>query len=63
MKLNPLKCAFGVKFGKFLVYIVNQRDNEANLDKIQVLIKMRSPSKPKVQSLEGRVTALSRFVS
>lgn len=44
------KCAFGVKFGKFLVYIVNQRDIKANLDKIQVLIKMWSPSKPKVQT-------------
>lgn len=34
MRLNPLKCAFGVASEKFLGYMVNQRDFEANLDKI-----------------------------
>ncbi|XP_022874004.1 uncharacterized protein LOC111392843 [Olea europaea var. sylvestris] len=30
MKLNPLKCTFGVASGQFLGYIVNQRGIEAN---------------------------------
>ncbi|XP_022860557.1 uncharacterized protein LOC111381073 [Olea europaea var. sylvestris] len=30
MKLNPLKCTFGVTSGQFLGYIVNQRGIEAN---------------------------------
>jgi hypothetical protein len=64
MKLNPLKCAFGVASGKFLGYMVNQRGIEANPEKIQALIDMKSPQKPKeVQSLTGRVAALSRFIS
>ena len=64
MKVNPLKCAFGVAFGKFLGFMVNHRGIEANPEKIQALIDMRSPSKTKeVQSLTGRVAALSRFIS
>ena len=34
MKLNPLKCAFGVASGKFLGFTVNQRGIEANPEKI-----------------------------
>ena len=43
MKLNPLKYAFGVAFRKFLSFMVNHRGIEANLEKIQALIDMRSP--------------------
>ena len=64
MKLNPLKCAFGVVSGKFLGFIVNHQGIEANPEKIQALIDMGSPSKTKeVQSLTGRVAGLSRFIS
>ena len=64
MKLNLLKCAFRVAFGKFLDFMVNHRGIEANLEKIQVLIDMWSPCKTmKVPSLTGRVAALSRFIS
>ena len=34
MKLNLGKCAFGVTVGKFLGFMVSQRDIEANPDKI-----------------------------
>ena len=40
MKLNPLKCVFGVGSGKFLGFIVNQRGIEANPEKIKVLLEM-----------------------
>ena len=64
MKLNPLKWAFGVAFGKFLGFMVNQWGIEANLEKIQALLDMWSPSKTKeVQSLTGRVAALNKFIS
>ena len=33
MKLNPLKCAFGIGLGKFLGFMVNQRWIEANPEK------------------------------
>ena len=64
MKLNLTKCAFGVSTGKFLGFIVNSHEIEANLDKIRVVFYMRSPSYTKeVQRLTGRIPALSRFVS
>ena len=63
MKLNPLKCTFGVASGKFLGFMVNQRGIEANPEKIQTLLDMRSPSKTKeVKSLTVRVAALNRFI-
>ena len=63
MKLNPLKCAFGVRSGKFLGFMVNQRGIEANLKKINALLEMSSSRKPKeVMSLAGRVAVLSHFV-
>lgn len=58
MKLNPLKCTFGVASGKFLGFIVSARGIEANPAKIQALIDMPSPRRHKdVQSLTGRVAA------
>ena len=55
MKLNPLKCVFGVASGKFLEFIFNERGIEANPEKIQALIDMQSPQKVKdVQSLTVR---------
>ena len=64
MKLNPSKCAFGVSTGKFLSFIVNNREIEANLEKIKVILDMMPPSNVKdIQRLTGRIAALSRFVS
>ena len=64
MKLNPVKCAFGVLAGKFLGFIVNNRGIEANPNKIKAVLDMSSPSNIKeVQRLTGRIAALSRFVS
>ena len=45
-------------------FIVNSRGIEANPEKIKALIEMKSPVKIKdVQSLTGRIVALSRFIS
>ena len=64
MKLNPLKCAFKVGSGKLLGFMVNQREIEADPEKIKPLSEMSSPKNPKeVMSLVGRVAALSKFVS
>ena len=53
-----------VTAGKFLGFIVSQRGIEANLDKIRAIIKMKPPRNVKeVQSLNGKVAALNRFVS
>ncbi|XP_024033455.1 uncharacterized protein LOC112095582 [Citrus clementina] len=64
MKLNPEKCAFGVESGKFLGFMVSHRGIEANPEKIQAIVQMASPHNLKeMQSLTGRLAALSRFVS
>ena len=64
MKLNPGKCAFGVTARKFLGFMVSQRGIEANPDKIQAIMEMTPPRNVKeVQSLNGKVVALNRFVS
>lgn len=64
MKLNPLKCAFGVGSGKFLGSMVNQRGIEANPEKIKASLDMGSPKSTKeVQSLVGRLATFSKFVS
>ena len=64
IKLNPDKCAFGVMVGKFLGFMVSQRGIETNLDKIRAIIEMAPPRNMKeVQSLNGKVATLNRFVS
>ena len=64
MKLNPGKCTFGVTAGKFLGFMVSQRGIEANPDKIRAIMEMKPPRNVKeVQSLNGKVAALNRFVS
>ena len=40
MKLNPTKCAFGVFTRKFLGFIVNSHEIEANPDKIRAVLDM-----------------------
>ena len=64
MKLNPRKCAFEVMAGKFLRFMVSQRGMEANPDKIQAIIEMAPLKNVKeVQSLNGKIAALNRFLS
>ncbi|KAL2226624.1 UNVERIFIED_CONTAM: Retrovirus-related Pol polyprotein from transposon [Sesamum indicum] len=64
MKLNPDKCTFGVGRGKFLGYMVSERGIEANPEKIQAIINLRSPTTIKeVQKLTGKIASLSGFIS
>ena len=64
MKLNPGKRAFGVTAGKFLGFMVSQKGIEANPDKIRAIMEMAPLRNVKeVQSLNGKIVALNRFVS
>ena len=64
MKLNPLKCAFGVSAGKFLGFMVTQRGIEANPLQLKAILQSPTPrSKKEVQQLTGRLAALGRFIS
>ena len=64
MRLNPVKCVFGVSLGKFLGFRVSQRGIKANLEKVKAILDMTSPRSVKeVQRLTGHIAALNRFVS
>ncbi|KAL0394798.1 UNVERIFIED_CONTAM: Retrovirus-related Pol polyprotein from transposon opus [Sesamum latifolium] len=64
LKLNPAKCAFGVRGGCVLGFMVTQRDIEANPLKIKAILDMKTPTCiNKVQMLTGRIAAFSRFIS
>ena len=64
MLLNPTKYVFRVASGKFLGFMVHNRGIKANPEKIQALLKMKSPSKVKdVQCLIGRIVALNWFIA
>ncbi|PKA58639.1 RNA-directed DNA polymerase like [Apostasia shenzhenica] len=64
LKLDPAKCTFGAASGKFLGQMVSARGIEANPEKIQAIQDMKPPQTIQdIQKLNGRVTALSRFIS
>ncbi|KAJ9558912.1 hypothetical protein OSB04_013526 [Centaurea solstitialis] len=64
MKLNPTKCSFGVRAGKFLGYLVTQRGIEESPEQVKAILELQSPRNVKeVQKLTGRVAALNRFIS
>ena len=41
MKLNLVKCLFRVSLGKFLGFMVSQREIEANTEKVKVILDIR----------------------
>ena len=50
--------------GKFLGFMVSQRGIEVNLEKVWTIMELEPPKTVKeVQSLNGKITALNRFVS
>ncbi|KAL0402033.1 UNVERIFIED_CONTAM: hypothetical protein Slati_4233200 [Sesamum latifolium] len=64
MKLTPTKCAFGVRSGKFLGYLVTEKGIEVNPEKIRAIQEMKPPTNlNKVQRLVGRIAGLSWFIS
>jgi ribonuclease HI len=64
LKLNPEKCVFAVKKGKFLGCLVSTKGIEANPSKIEAILRMEPPSTKKgAQRLAGRLASLNRFIS
>ena len=64
MKLNQLKCAFGVNAGNFLGFMVTQRGIEANPLQLKTILQSPAPSsKKEIHKLTGRLAALGRFIS
>ena len=64
MKMNPNKCTFRVTAGKFLGFMVSQRGIEVNPEKVRAIMELEPPrTVMEVQSLNGKVAALNRFIS
>ncbi|XP_057803385.1 uncharacterized protein LOC131018688 [Salvia miltiorrhiza] len=64
LMFNPAKCTFGVTTGKFLGYKVTPAGIEVNTDKVKAIMDMTPLRGMKeVQTLNGRIIALSRFIS
>ena len=63
IKLNPLKCTFGVPSGQLLGYVVSKRGIEPNPEKTLAVMRTKQPAcLVDAQKLAGRVAALSRFI-
>nr|GEU42224.1 reverse transcriptase domain-containing protein [Tanacetum cinerariifolium] len=64
MKLNPKKCAFGLAEGVFLEYVVTPDGIKLCPDKTADVLQLPSPRTIKeVQSLNGKLASLNRFLS
>ncbi|GAU47643.1 hypothetical protein TSUD_238620 [Trifolium subterraneum] len=64
MRFNSEKCTFGVKAGKFLGFYLTERGIEANPDKCRTFFDYPTPkSKKSIQSLNGMLTSMARFVA
>ena len=47
LKLNPLKCVFGVQAGNFLGFVVHQRGVEVDQNKAKAIIAAKAPQTKK----------------
>ncbi|XP_074315122.1 uncharacterized protein LOC141651303 [Silene latifolia] len=64
LKMNPLKCAFGVTSGKFLGIVVRHRGIEIDQTKIKAINEMPEPKMLKeLRGLQGRLAYIRRFIS
>ena len=64
LKLNPLKCSFGVLARNFLRFLVHQRGIEIDKNKAKAIIEARAPrNKNELQKFLGQVNYLRRFIS
>ena len=64
MKLNPAKCTFGAEEGKFLGYYVTNDGILPNPTKINDFLATGRPANlADAQGLNGKITALGRFIS
>lgn len=63
LKMNPLKCAFGVTAGKFLGFLVHRQGIDIDPGKARAIREMPRPSSVKqLKSFLGRVSYVRRFI-
>jgi hypothetical protein len=63
LKMNPLKCAFGVFAGKFLGFLVHNRGIDVDPAKASAIATMKAPTSHKeLKSFLGRLSYIRRFI-
>jgi hypothetical protein len=64
LRMNPLKCAFGVTLGRFLGFIVYEHGIQIDPKKIEFIRKIGEPvCKKDAQKLLGKINYLHHFIS
>ncbi|XP_028060408.1 uncharacterized protein LOC114264016 [Camellia sinensis] len=63
LKMNPLKCAFGVSSGKFLGLVVRNKGIEIDPTKIKAIAEMPPRNLRELKGLQGRLAYIRRFIS
>uniref|UniRef100_A0A2N9GQ00 Integrase catalytic domain-containing protein n=1 Tax=Fagus sylvatica TaxID=28930 RepID=A0A2N9GQ00_FAGSY len=63
LKMNPLKCAFGVSVRKFLGFLVHNRGIDVDPAKASAIATMKAPTSHKeLKSFLGRLSYIRRFI-
>jgi hypothetical protein len=63
LKMNPLKCAFGVSAGKFLGFIIHEYGIQIDPIKIESINKVQPPQcKNDMQKFLGKLSYLMQFI-
>ena len=63
LKMNPLKCAFGVSSGKFLGFLVHSIGKDVDLAKAMAIATMKPPATVKeLKRFLGKVSYIWRFI-
>ena len=63
LRMNPLKCAFGVSSGKFLGFLVHSRGIDVDLAKAMAIATMKSLAMVnELKSFLGKVSYIQRFI-
>jgi ribonuclease HI len=63
LKMNPLKCAFGVAAGKFLGFLVHQRGIDVDPTRASAIASMKPPTTHKeLKSFLGKLSYIRRFI-
>ena len=64
LKMNLLKCAFGVSTGKFLGFIIHDKAIEVDPKRIEKIKKVKAPTcKKDLQKFLGKVNYFRRFIA
>ena len=64
LRMNPLKCAFGVSAGKFLGFLVHKRGIDVDPAKATAIATMKPPTNVKqLKIFLGRLSYIRRFIS